>query len=1025
MASQPRKPPSKTRRKLRSPAQRAALEECHRERRASKTLALGTDDENSNPSGRPSARHAAAPARCSHRAPLSDLQRVRVLDNMRHTARRRDHTIAKQVLEIQRLNAEHKEELERLEIAHEQEILAAGRRIVALQNDLAAVKEEVARLHRIMSEQQETIENMQGKLQYKQRLLDRLQKRARRNSPQNRRHQQQLARESAVQHMLARRVYDKGAYTEQARVLIRELIRAGCSEKKAGSLIVEFGRLLGVRELARLHIPSARSTQRFVAEGGVAADVQTGLMVALNKGKFATLKVLAPKLTGCQEITSSSDSTSFRHQNLESRFLALKPINEDGELSDEAVLHALGVGATVDHSSEASLADYLACLTHKFDVFNRSPIAKRRGLFASLQNFALAYQGTNGDHANDVRKDNKDLRQFKMNMTIAYLGTEHLKTLSPEDLILEVIPFARAAVQDVGGSEAWTRLDGEERASGNLAMMEALARSAGRKILDEMSAKKRQELTRWLWAGCCMHKELNSVKGGDDAMRAYYEQHVNVPRPVLLANKDNAAILRHASRGDKLTDAELRALAVSGSGAVKATTLGGMICNNKNSKKGQHDTYVWFFQTKLGLRHSHVFPDVSNTRFQSHCDAACEIILHLPIYRIFMQCVFWRKNQPGFTNVEQNFYNALYDMPTLTEMCVLVLYANCVTYPYARHIRGPGTDHLNALDLGDYHNGVKAFVRSLIVDPGRVLDPGTDHISATLDGQEMHQPRAFAAVISMQDHLPYLRTLFVVFLEGALTVWERFTSEYIEGGAIDLLSDEEREKIFLPATNDANESALGTAVASKRLRPNETLHQFDARYTYERNDTREFMENCFEEEDYRFVHGEARALLASLPQAHIRRAQVEHDNRVAAEHRRAAEEQAAAKAARQAELEQVSLVLDAEALEGMTVPSLKEQLDIWRHVKKAPHVPEEKELRRRKAFRVAALKQLFKQYPDGDVPEAEHAQDAEEQEGEMKKKPRPLYTGLAFKGPQVTAGSVADGVVDTFDALYDSDDEDC
>ncbi|KAL1730128.1 hypothetical protein EV714DRAFT_236919 [Schizophyllum commune] len=983
----PRKPPSKTRRKLRSPAQRAALEECHRERRASKTLALGTDDENSIPSGCPSTCHAVAPARRSHRAPLSDLQRV---------------------LEIQRLNAEHKEELERLEIEHEQEILAAGRRIVALQNDLAAVKEEVARLHRIMSEQQETIEDMQGKLQYKQRLLDRLQKRARRNSPQNRRHQQQLARESAVQHILARRVYDKGAYTEQARVLIRELIRAGCSEKKAGSLIVEFGRLLGVRELARLHIPSARSTQRFVAEGGVAADVQTGMMVALNK-----------------EITSSSDSTSFRHQNLESRFLALKPINEDGELSDEAVLHALGVGATVDHSSEASLDDYLACLSHKLDVFNRSPIAKRRGLFASLQKFALAYQGTNGDHANDVKKDNKDLREFKLNMTIEYLGSERLKLLSPQDLVLAIIPFARAAVQDVGGSEAWAQLNGEERAAGNLAMMEALARSIGRKILDEMREGERKKLTRWLWAGCCMHKELNSVKGGDEAMRAYYEKHRNVPRPVLLANKDNAAVLKHASHSDKLTDAELRALAVSGSGAVKATTLGGMICNNKNSKKGQHDTYVWFFQSKLGLRDSHVFPDVSNTRFQSHCDAACEIILHLPLYRVFMQCVFWRKNQPGFTNVEQNFYNSLYDTPTLTEMCVLVLYANAVTYPYARHIRGPGTDHLNALDLGDYHAGVKAFVRSLIVDPGRVLDPGADRHTATLDGREMHRPRAFAAVMAMQDRLPHLRTLFVVFLEGALTVWERFTSEFIEGGAIDLLTDEEREAIFLPATNDANESALGTVVASKRLRPNETLHQFDARYTYERNHTREFMQNCFEEEDYRFVHKEARALLASLPQAHIRRAQVEHDSRVAAEHQRAAEERVAMQAARQAELEQAPLMLDAEALEGMTIPNLKQQLDIWRHVKRVPHVPEEKELRRRKALRVAALKELLERYPDGDVPEAEQIRDDDGQEGERKRQTQPLYTGLAFRGPQVTAGSVAEGLVDTFDALYDSDDEDC
>ncbi|KAL1697438.1 hypothetical protein GGG16DRAFT_41336 [Schizophyllum commune] len=991
MGANSKKPPSRTgRRKSRSYAQRASAASA-----LNHANELQVDSENIDPSS--SAQACPKTKNSVDTIPLADHRRL--LDNARRTIQRRDRKIEKQALGAQREAHMQKEEAQRLQLAHEAEMRAVEQEMHGVRKELHIAEESVARLERVNAVQGCTMLGMKAKLHRRQRTLDASKKRSARHSPEKRKQKEAKICERAIQTRLRERIYADGAYKPETRALMRELIRSGCSQKKAGGIIVEFGRLVGMTGPG-LRCPSARSNQRFVAEGGLAADVQ-----------------IVTEITRNSNITSSSDSTSFRNEDYESKCLALKALGDDGLLSDQQVIRAMSVDASLDHSSISQVDGFLASLARKFAVFNDSPYAKRHGLFASFQAFALVYKGTNGDHANDVKKDNKLLFIWKMDMTKTYLGNEYLKTISPSALLQLLVPFARSAIVDAGGSDAWARLSVDARNARNIDVMEKLARSLGEGIYEAKSEMEKLSLSRFLWAGCCMHKELNSVKGGDQAMRAFYGEHQDVPQPVLLANKDNAAVLKLVKDGEQLTDAEVRALAVSGCGAVKATTLGGMICNNKDSKKGQHDTYVWFFQETLGLRTSHVFPDVSNTRFQSHCDASCEIVLHLSTYRIFMQHVFWKKEKPGFTNIEQNFYNALHDIPTITEMCVLALYANSITYPYARHVRGPGTRNLNALDLGPYHIQLKGFVRKVIDDPELVLRDGV-----TLDNEEMYRPQAYTAILALRVHLPHLLPLFVAFMTGALEVWERFTSEFVEGGAIDQLGDE-REEIFIPATNDANESGLGTKVASQRRRPNETLHQFNARFTFERNHTAGFMRNCFVEEDHKWLRRRARALLESLPQKAIRKAQVEHSGRVAAEHEEEKKKSAAVQADRRYTLENVVVISDHYTIEKkLGVPALKQQTDVWRHLKRA-HMPMEKEIKT-SALKKAELLRLWAQYPSGIVPEVDRVplKDWEMRVGQPVG-PTVTHAVLQSEGPVALAGSVAEGHSDV-DLLYQSDDED-
>ena len=111
---------------------------------------------------------------------------------------------------------------------------------------------------------------------------------------------------------------------------------------------------------------------------------------------------------------------------------------------------------------------------------------------------------------------------------------------------------------------------------------------------------------------------------------------MGVKLPVLLANRDNAAILHSVlEKGsvphNKLTEDQKHAFENSTRGGIKATALAGALFNHADDKKGQGDMHTNHFWSHLGDRHRR-FPDTNNTRFGSHGLAAAELVKHLELY---------------------------------------------------------------------------------------------------------------------------------------------------------------------------------------------------------------------------------------------------------------------------------------------------------------------------------------------------------------------------------------------------------
>ena len=84
----------------------------------------------------------------------------------------------------------------------------------------------------------------------------------------------------------------------------------------------------------------------------------------------------------------------------------------------------------------------------------------------------------------------------------------------------------------MGGQEAWDKLSNDEKAKTDIKII----KKVGKQVVDKLPKDEQWKLTSFICTGCCMHKDLNCVKGGDKAMQEMWKNLDRTP-PILLANK--------------------------------------------------------------------------------------------------------------------------------------------------------------------------------------------------------------------------------------------------------------------------------------------------------------------------------------------------------------------------------------------------------------------------------------------------------------------------------------------------------
>ncbi|KAH9853437.1 hypothetical protein C2E23DRAFT_104115 [Lenzites betulinus] len=550
-------------------------------------------------------------------------------------------------------------------------------------------------------------------------------------------------------------------------------------------------------------------------------------------------------------------------------------------------------------------------------------------------------------------------------MTYLVLARNHLGSAGKPSSALNtlVADSTDTAAQLVGSPELWVSLSAEERMAIYVEQLKISTHTElGKALYDGLPEDERRPLDLFLRLGCAMHKDLNSVKGGNSAMMLSWGDLGAVP-PILLANKENASALRGVDietimaassllSTEDLSPAELQALESSTRGGVKLTSLAGALFNHKDDKKGHHDTYSYYFREVVGqpLR----FPDTSNTRYGSHCAAAAELLVHREHYLRFLEVVRDRKERTGFNHMEENVFRGLQDVPTLTELAVLALYGQAVTYPYLRTARR----FQNGLKLGPFHDQLKSHIEKLIETPDLLLDASASASTAALDGEEWEHPDVVAAILKLVPELPHIREVLLAFLEGTKTTWARFTVEFAKGGAIDSATETELDRAFLLPTNDHNEGALGGYRLWSRKCPNGSEAYFNALTMYHQNGTEEFMDAHLSSlDDQKHIRAAARDLDSSGHERTRRKALVQHNIAVANQRsRERLEKQRKADAAME-KIRLTVLILDLAVVDSLKNTALDEQLEVYRkrQAEQDPLVPMKSKVTRR-AEKLEALK---------------------------------------------------------------------
>ena len=173
----------------------------------------------------------------------------------------------------------------------------------------------------------------------------------------------------------------------------------------------------------------------------------------------------------------------------------------------------------------------------------------------TYEDFIKKLKGTNSDHANDQKKLHELLKDLKEELSLQTLGGERLVEMPATELHLLLVAENMKKVDNAGGSDAWNALSEEEKRELNDDMMSDLTHTLGEEVYEALPEAEKRDLNLFVWAGCSMHKDLNSVKGGNKAMMSWWSENGETG-PVRLANRDNAAVLNNMATEDVPNPAE-------------------------------------------------------------------------------------------------------------------------------------------------------------------------------------------------------------------------------------------------------------------------------------------------------------------------------------------------------------------------------------------------------------------------------------------------------------------------------------
>jgi hypothetical protein len=475
----------------------------------------------------------------------------------------------------------------------------------------------------------------------------------------------------------------------------------------------------------------------------------------------------------------------------------------------------LGIMPKLDHTAATQVDSFKRWIRQFCNNYNASPFGTKH--YFDPWKIWKKMTGYLSDHAADQKKVLWELTKYHSESDLKLWG-EVAMFLEDPDMELEIEQIldekGEGMFREVGGVKCWRELLQDE----HLRLEKQVIRDAeiclGKRILEQLPDRQKEEVAGCYWSGCGMHKDLNTVKEGVDQMLKWWEEAGRVP-PVTLANKFKA----DSRSGGKVCWLDR--------GRVKMANLLGALVKHKESEKGQQDRFRTFCQKAINFEVH--FPDTSNTRYQCHTNAMAAILHHRELYLDFLVFLTATKtNTSGELNhMEKNIQHGITDRSTFTELIVLTLYGEAVSTPFTRFLHS--SEDRNGPDLGLDYDHFKQHIQNIIDHPDLLIGPNIDTVAGSPDGQPWEDINLIHKIEEIYPDYPDLNGALVAFFQGALDKLETFTAEYKEGSPLSKATPGEHWLAFRRLTNDKNEGILGLLCRMYRRFLNIKFGQLNAR----------------------------------------------------------------------------------------------------------------------------------------------------------------------------------------------------
>ncbi|KAH7874176.1 uncharacterized protein C8R40DRAFT_1008487, partial [Lentinula edodes] len=139
--------------------------------------------------------------------------------------------------------------------------------------------------------------------------------------------------------------------------------------------------------------------------------------------------------------------------------------------------------------------------------------------------------GFYSDHAADQKKLFELLKKWKKQLEREVRGESAVKRLMDNEYACLIFQGSQVLVQKAGGPAAWDVLTTKERTRRIDEMRRQIICDIGEAEFQKLSEEEKAKVDLILWAGCCMHKEMNAFKGGCVGLDEYWNKHPDLHPP--------------------------------------------------------------------------------------------------------------------------------------------------------------------------------------------------------------------------------------------------------------------------------------------------------------------------------------------------------------------------------------------------------------------------------------------------------------------------------------------------------------